>query len=128
MTRGFRSVAPTPFRTGTGRHRKTEKETGFTRASGKGIVVAATASVLCGGQAAWLAAPAASAAPTAAAPCPGAPDEEPEGPAQVTGPHIGLVVIDNSFADSWLEIDRALDTLLLSAGTAGSDHESESGG
>jgi len=126
MTRGFRSVSPTPFRPGTGRHRKPVKESGFTRASARGIVLAATASVLCGGQAAW-GATSASAAPAASGPCPCAPDEEPEEPAPVTGPHIGLVVIDNSFADSWLEIDRTLDTLLLSAGTAGSDHESESG-
>ncbi|WP_421106103.1 hypothetical protein [Streptomyces sp. NEAU-S77] len=86
--------------------------------------------MLCGGQAAWAAVPAASAAPAAPAasgPYPCAPDEEPEESAPVTGPHVGLVVIDNSFADSWLEIDRTLDTLLLSAGTAGSDHESESG-
>ncbi|MGR3931944.1 hypothetical protein [Streptomyces sp. BRA346] len=113
MTRGFRSVSSTPFRPGTGRHRKPEKESGFTRASAGGIVLAATAGVLCGGQAAWPAASEASAAP-------------------VAGSHTGLVVIDNvgidnSFADSWLEIDRTLDTLLLSAGTAGSDHESESG-
>jgi len=126
MTRGFRSVSPTPFLPGTGRHRKPEKESGFTRASARGIVLAATAGVLCGGQAAWPAAPA-SAAPAASGPCPCAPDEEPEEPAPVAGPHIGLVVIDNSFADSWLEIDRTLNTLLLSAGTAGSDHESGSG-
>ncbi|WP_234364906.1 hypothetical protein [Streptomyces sp. RTd22] len=94
--------------------------------SARGIVLAATAGVLCGGQTAWPAA-SASATPAASDPCPCAPDEEPEEPAPVAGPHIGLVVIDNSFADSWLEIDRTLDTLLLSAGTAGSDHESGSG-
>ncbi|WP_246097198.1 hypothetical protein [Streptomyces botrytidirepellens] len=102
--------------------------------SARGIVLAATAGVLCGGQAAW---PAASQASAASGPCPGASDEEPEEPAPVTGSHIGLVVIDNvgidnigidnSSADSWLEIDRTLDTLLLSAGTAGSDHEGGSG-
>ncbi|WP_154686041.1 hypothetical protein [Streptomyces himastatinicus] len=94
--------------------------------SARGIVLAATAGVLCGGQTAWPAA-SASATPAASGPCPCAPDAEPEEPAPVAGPHIGLVVIDNSFADSWLEIDRTLDTLLLSAGTAGSDHESGSG-
>ncbi|MFI0816450.1 hypothetical protein ACH4TX_19845 [Streptomyces sp. NPDC021098] len=120
-------MSPPPFRAGTGRHRKTEKESGFTRASAKGIVLAATAGVLCGSQAAGVATPAAAAAPTPPTPCPGASDEEPEEPTPVAGPKIGLVVIDNSFADSWLEIDRALDTLLLSAGTAGSDHESGSG-
>ncbi|MCP9205989.1 hypothetical protein [Streptomyces cucumeris] len=39
------------------------------------------------------------------------------------GPHTGLIVIDNCGADSWLEVDRTLDTLLASLGTAGSDHE-----
>lgn len=128
MTRGFRSVSPPPFwstpfspipfRPGTGRHRKPGKESGFTRASTAGIALAATAGVLCGDHAAWAA---------ASAPHPRAHHEEPEEPTPVTGSNIGLVVIDNSFADSWLEIDRTLDTLLLSAGTAGSDHESESG-
>ncbi|MGW2330891.1 hypothetical protein ACWC5C_34785 [Streptomyces sp. NPDC001700] len=117
------SFPPLPFRSGTGRHRKPGKpgkETGFTRASATGIVLAATAGVLCGDQTAWAATPAVS------APCPGTPGDEPEEPTPVTGANIGLVVIDNSFADSWLEIDRTLNTLLLSAGTAGSDHESES--
>jgi hypothetical protein len=121
VTRGLRSLSPALFRSGTGRRRKSGKDTGFTRASATGITLAATASVLCGGQAAWAA------APSASAPRPGTSDEEPEEPVPVAGSHIGLVVIDNSFADSWLEIDRTLDTLLLSAGTAGSDHESESG-
>ncbi|MEU0839084.1 hypothetical protein ABZ370_06380 [Streptomyces sp. NPDC005962] len=121
MTRASRSVSVTPFRSGTGRHRKPGKESCFTRASATGIVLAATASVLYGGQAARAA------APDAPAPRPGASGEEPEEPTPVAGSHIGLVVIDNSYADSWLEIDRTLDTLLLSAGTAGSDHESESG-
>ncbi|MEU7365433.1 hypothetical protein AB0B92_07520 [Streptomyces hygroscopicus] len=85
-------------------------------------MLAATASLLCAGPTV----PAAATAPFAGS----APREECEPddtPSVVTGPHNGLVVIDNSFADSWLEIDRTLNTLLLSRGTAGSDHDGGGG-
>jgi hypothetical protein len=59
-----------------------------------------------------------------------------EGAAQAAAPDGGmgttygpsLVMIDNSNADSWLEIDRTLNTLApLSKGTAGSDHDGGGG-
>lgn len=38
-----------------------------------------------------------------------------------------LPLIDNSSADSWLEVDRTLNTLMGSRGTAGSDHDGGGG-
>ncbi|NJP46128.1 hypothetical protein HCN08_22360 [Streptomyces sp. PRB2-1] len=52
-------------------------------------------------------------------------DEEPELPAPSHGSNHGLLIIDNSNADSWLEVDRTLNTLLDSQGTAGSDHDGD---
>ncbi|MFE2598205.1 hypothetical protein ACFXCZ_17190 [Streptomyces sp. NPDC059396] len=55
-------------------------------------------------------------------------DDEDDSPEPPQGNRsVGLIVIDNSFADSWLEIDRTLNTLLLSRGTAGSDHDGGGG-
>jgi hypothetical protein len=54
-------------------------------------------------------------------------DDEPEQPEQTHGDNNGLVVIDNSNADSWLEVDRTLNTMLHSQGTAGSDHDGDGG-
>ncbi|MFF7555166.1 hypothetical protein [Streptomyces olivaceus] len=53
--------------------------------------------------------------------------DAPDGGMETThGP--SLVTIDNSNADSWLEIDRTLNTLApLSKGTAGSDHDGGGG-
>ncbi|WP_143172649.1 hypothetical protein [Actinacidiphila paucisporea] len=53
--------------------------------------------------------------------------EEPEPAAPSRGSNNGLVIIDNSGADSWLEVDRTLNTLLQSQGTAGSDHDGDGG-
>ncbi|MFJ4922112.1 hypothetical protein [Streptomyces sp. NPDC088725] len=56
-------------------------------------------------------------------------DDEPEDESPVPEPisswHVGLIVIDNSYADSWLEVDRTLNTLFASNGTAGSDHDGD---
>ncbi|MEV6419956.1 hypothetical protein [Streptomyces sp. NPDC051662] len=73
------------------------------------MIVAATTSVLCGAGAAQ------------------ADDDEPERSGPVAGRNVGLLVIDNSHADSWLEIDRTLNMLFRSKGTAGSDHDGGGG-
>ncbi|WUH95265.1 hypothetical protein OG900_37325 [Streptomyces sp. NBC_00433] len=52
---------------------------------------------------------------------------EAEPPAPSHGSNNGLVIIDNSNADSWLEVDRTLNTQLGSQGTAGSDHDGDGG-
>lgn len=54
-------------------------------------------------------------------------DEDDDETGNVTGGNRGLLVIDNSYADSWLEIDRTLNTLISSRGTAGSDHDGGGG-
>ncbi|MFJ1748735.1 hypothetical protein ACIOJD_21165 [Streptomyces sp. NPDC088116] len=54
-------------------------------------------------------------------------DEDDDESGNVTGGNRGLLVIDNSYADSWLEIDRTLNTLINSRGTAGSDHDGGGG-
>jgi hypothetical protein len=48
-------------------------------------------------------------------------------PAASHGSNHGLLIIDNSNADSWLEVDRTLNTLVGSKGTAGSDHDGDGG-
>ncbi|MFE2847450.1 hypothetical protein ACFXKS_28685 [Streptomyces scopuliridis] len=102
------------LRSGTGRHRlpknpKNPKKTPLLRGvSTTSVIVAATTSGLCG-------------AGTAQA------DDEPERSGPVAGRNVGLLVIDNSHADSWLEIDRTLNTLFRSKGTAGSDHDGGGG-
>ncbi|MFJ1990271.1 hypothetical protein [Streptomyces sp. DASNCL29] len=107
---------------GPGRRRKPRKDILPIRPSTVGLFLAATAGVLCAGPA----------APAKASPPPaGTPhdeDGEPEEAAPASSDqHNGLVVIDNSGADSWLEVDRTLNTLLLSRGTAGSDHDGGGG-
>ncbi|MBL1116354.1 hypothetical protein JK364_28750 [Streptomyces sp. 110] len=106
---------------GPGRRRKPRKDILTIRPSTAGLLLAAAASVLCAGPA----------APAKAAPPPtGTPhdeDCEPEQAAPASDQHNGLLVIDNSGADSWLEVDRTLNTLLLSRGTAGSDHDGGGG-
>ncbi|WP_413806463.1 hypothetical protein [Streptomyces sp. OE57] len=106
---------------GPGRRRKPRKNILTIRPSTAGLLLAATASVLCAGPA----------APAKATPPPaGTPhdeDSEPEEAVPSSDQHNGLVVIDNSGADSWLEVDRTLNALLLSRGTAGSDHDGGGG-
>ncbi|MEV7087948.1 hypothetical protein AB0O07_19005 [Streptomyces sp. NPDC093085] len=48
-------------------------------------------------------------------------------PAPAPAGNVGLIVVDNSDADSWLEVDRTLNTLIGSKGTAGSDHDGGGG-
>lgn len=110
----------TIFRSGTGRRRKPGKHIRPTRPSAAGLLLATTAVVLSAGHTVRAMATTPPARATQ-------DDDEPEAPAPVTGPHNGLVVIDNSSADSWLEVDRTLNTLLLSRGTAGSDHDGGGG-
>ncbi|MFI9581920.1 hypothetical protein ACIHCQ_08755 [Streptomyces sp. NPDC052236] len=73
-------------------------------------LVAALASILCGAGVAQA-------------------DEDSEAETDGSGPgrNVGLLVIDNSRADSWLEMDRMLNTLIDSKGTAGSDHDGGGG-
>ncbi|MBA6441404.1 MULTISPECIES: hypothetical protein [Streptomyces] len=109
---------------GPGRRRKPRKDILPIRPSTVGLFLAATAGVLCAGPAA----PAAKASPPPA----GAPHDEDGELEEEAAPassdqHNGLVVVDNSGADSWLEVDRTLNTLLLSRGTAGSDHDGGGG-
>jgi hypothetical protein len=107
-----------PFRPAAGRHRGRKHAPGPVRRSAPGLVLAAAASLLPGAGIAQAAMP-----PSARALDDG-PDllKEPGG-RQTTG----FLVIDNSSADSWLEIDRTLNTLVGSKGTAGSDHDGGGG-
>ncbi|WNI16823.1 hypothetical protein [Actinacidiphila sp. ITFR-21] len=57
--------------------------------------------------------------------CDGQEEDEPPPPSH--GSNHGLLIIDNSNADSWLEVDRTLNTLVDSKGTAGSDHDGDGG-
>ncbi|MFC5143883.1 hypothetical protein [Streptomyces aureoversilis] len=41
--------------------------------------------------------------------------------------NFGVLVVDNSRADSWLEVDRTANALVGSKGTAGSDHDGGGG-
>ncbi|WP_275560264.1 hypothetical protein [Streptomyces sp. 5-6(2022)] len=106
---------------GPGRRRKPRKDILAVRPSTAGLLLAAAASVLGAGPAA----PARATPPPADTPHD--EDYEPEEAAPASDQHNGLVVIDNSGADSWLEVDRTLNTLLLSRGTAGSDHDGGGG-
>ncbi|MFD8964195.1 hypothetical protein ACFV0C_04210 [Streptomyces sp. NPDC059568] len=108
------------FRPGSGRHRQQKAGPLVRGASTAGAVVAAAASVLCAGGVAT--------AGPAVTPVEAQDDEEDESRPEPTGNRsVGLIVIDNSFADSWLEVDRTLNTLLLGKGTAGSDHDGGGG-
>lgn len=106
------------FRYGSGHRRAAVRRAG--------VVAALAAGVLVGGGSVRVA--------LAAPCCDGAPagsqeaadqDEEPEPAAPSHGSNHGLLIIDNSNADSWLEVDRTLNTLLDSQGTAGSDHDGD---
>jgi hypothetical protein len=86
-----------------------------------GIVAVTAAGVLLGGGS-WRSA-------VAAAPACGcdSQDADEDDPAPSHGSGNGLLIIDNSNADSWLEVDRTLNTLAGSKGTAGSDHDGDGG-
>ncbi|MEV4973379.1 hypothetical protein [Streptomyces scopuliridis] len=97
------------LRSGTGRHRLPKKAPLLRGVSTTSVLVAATTSVLCGAGGAQ------------------ADDDDSERSGPVAGRNVGLVVIDNSHADSWLEVDRTLNMLFRSKGTAGSDHDGGGG-
>ncbi|MFI9201390.1 hypothetical protein [Streptomyces sp. NPDC053048] len=106
-----------------GRHRRQAATApGQFRLPRAGVVLALAAGALLGGHAGQA---------SAAAPRhPDADEETGYGPpAGARAPLLGLLVIDidNSHADSWLEVDRTLNTLLGGRGTAGSDHEGGEG-
>ncbi|MFF3750950.1 hypothetical protein ACFYYH_10895 [Streptomyces sp. NPDC002018] len=107
------------FRPGTGRHRQRKTGPLVRGVSTAGAVVAAAAGVL---GAAGVAAAGPALTLVAAH-----DDEGDRRPVPAGNRSLGLIVIDNSFADSWLEIDRTLNTLLLGKGTAGSDHDGGGG-
>lgn len=86
------------------------------RRAGVAVVMAAGVLAGCGS---WQSAVAA----TASCDC----DDEDEPPPPSHGSNHGLLIIDNSNADSWLEVDRTLNTLINSEGTAGSDHDGDGG-
>ncbi|MFD9816482.1 hypothetical protein [Streptomyces sp. NPDC059080] len=93
----------------TGRRRRKPQRTGPLHKAGTAVAVAVGA--CCGVP--WAAAPAAADAPAGGV-------ETHHGPS--------LITIDNSHADSWLEVDRTLNILApLSKGTAGSDHDGGGG-
>ncbi|MEU7135773.1 hypothetical protein [Streptomyces sp. NPDC046261] len=87
------------------------------RAGTAGAVVAMAAGMLLG----------ADAGQAAAAPAAGTGADDGRGIIPDRPPLLGLLVIDNSHADSWLEVDRTLNTLLGGRGTAGSDHDGGGG-
>ncbi|MFE4536638.1 hypothetical protein ACFRKB_16430 [Streptomyces scopuliridis] len=97
------------LRSGTGRHRLPKKAPLLRGVSATSVLVAATTGVLCGAGTAQ------------------ADDDDSERSGPVAGRNVGLVVIDNSHADSWLEVDRTLNMLFRSKGTAGSDHDGGGG-
>ncbi len=86
-------------------------------------VAVMTAGMLLGG-AAWHAA-VADTMPNCG--CANPDDDEDDPPPPSHGANNGLLIIDNSNADSWLEVDRTLNTLISSQGTAGSDHDGDGG-
>ncbi|MFD7667382.1 hypothetical protein [Streptomyces sp. NPDC059788] len=118
-------MAPNPFRNGAGRRRDRAQRSRAVCPSALSVAVAAVMSVLWGGAAAQAATPSPPVPP--APPCDSPDDEEEEPPAPRGGTSVGLLVVDNSAADSWLEIDRTLNTLLAGKGTAGSDHDGGGG-
>jgi len=87
-----------------------------------GVVAVLTAGALLGGGGAAVAQSAG-----AANGCCGTRDGGDDPPPPSHGDNHGLVIIDNSNADSWLEVDRTLNTLVGSKGTAGSDHDGDGG-
>ncbi|MFJ2438878.1 hypothetical protein ACIOWG_00085 [Streptomyces sp. NPDC087658] len=115
-------MSTNPFRAGTGRHRNSPSGPRSLRASTAGMAIAATAGILCGGGGGAVAQADEWDSPV------GAQDRPPAQPAAlISGRNVGLLVIDNSYADSWLEIDRTLNMLFRAKGTAGSDHDGGGG-
>ncbi|MBT2383566.1 hypothetical protein [Streptomyces sp. ISL-11] len=80
-----------------------------------GLTVALAASVLLAG------------AEAAALPVSAQPDDDAEAAFCGEGHPVGFLVIDNSRADSWLEVDRTGNSLVGGRGTAGSDHDGGGG-
>lgn len=105
-----------------GRH---SRRANSARAAGRrvGAVAVMAAGMLLGG-AAWQTA-VADTMPSCGCQNPGDDEDDPPPPSH--GPNNGLLIIDNSNADSWLEVDRTLNTLISSQGTAGSDHDGDGG-
>ncbi|MFK8845275.1 hypothetical protein [Streptomyces sp. Ac-502] len=119
-------MAPNPFRGGAGRLRDRGTRSRTVRPSTLSLAVATVLSVLWGGGAAQAAAPGPT-VPPPAPPCDSQDDEDETPPPPRAGTSVGLLVVDNSSADSWLEVDRTLNTLLAGKGTAGSDHDGGGG-
>jgi hypothetical protein len=91
----------------------------MTTGRGAGIAAVLAAGVLLGGGG-WQSA-------TAATQSCGCDSQDEDDPPPSHGSNHGLLIIDNSNADSWLEVDRTLNTLVGSKGTAGSDHDGDGG-
>ncbi|KOG52766.1 hypothetical protein ADK76_30875 [Streptomyces griseoflavus] len=116
-------MAPNPIRGGAGRLRDRAQRSRAVRPSTLALAVAVVTGVLRGGAAAQAAPQ-----PPPEQPCASPDDDEDEPPPQPRGStSVGLLVVDNSSADSWLEVDRTLNTLLAGKGTAGSDHDGGGG-
>ncbi|MEV5599057.1 hypothetical protein [Streptomyces sp. NPDC052496] len=118
-------MAPNPFRGGAGRFRDRGTRSRAVRPSALSVAVAAVLSVLWGGGTAHATTP--PSVPPPAPPCESQDDEDETPAPPRAGTAIGLLVVDNSSADSWLEVDRTLNTLLAGKGTAGSDHDGGGG-
>lgn len=85
-----------------------------------GLTGAVLASVLLGGGEAAAAGP-----PPPRGTHPDAP--EAEAPHCSDARRIGFLLVDNSGADSWLEVDRTANSVVAGKGTAGSDHDGGGG-
>ncbi len=119
-------MAPNPSRGGAGRLRDRAQRSRAVRPSALTLAVAVVTGVLWGGSAAQAAQSPPHHPPEQ--PCASPDDDEDEPPPQPRGgTSVGLLVVDNSSADSWLEVDRTLNTLLAGKGTAGSDHDGGGG-
>ncbi|KAA6223283.1 hypothetical protein CP973_16385 [Streptomyces albofaciens JCM 4342] len=120
-------MAPNPSRGGAGRLRDRVQRSRAVRPSTLAVAVAVVTGVLWGGAAAQAAPQSPPLPPHTPQPCaPSDDEEEPPAPPR-GGTAVGLLVVDNSSADSWLEVDRTLNTLLAGKGTAGSDHDGGGG-
>ncbi|MFH8348930.1 hypothetical protein [Streptomyces sp. NPDC018045] len=120
-------MAPNPFRGGAGRLRDRATRSRAVRPSALSVAVATVMSVLWGGAAAQAATPSPAVPPRPPSPPCESQDDEEAPPPPRASTAIGLLVVDNSSADSWLEVDRTLNTLLAGKGTAGSDHDGGGG-
>ncbi|MFH8405799.1 hypothetical protein ACH4FX_13620 [Streptomyces sp. NPDC018019] len=117
-------MAPNPSGGGARRFRDRVLRSRAVRPSTVSVAVAVVMGVLWGGGAAQ--ADSQHPPPAPEPPCTSEDDDE-EPPAPRSGTTFGLLVVDNSSADSWLEVDRTLNTLLAGKGTAGSDHDGGGG-